>query len=76
MLVHISRSPDVVADGKIVKENGQEYWHGLPELSFWFMEYALSVHTIESIDEGRTRITWSETRQDNFKWPIASEQYC
>jgi hypothetical protein len=42
MLVHISRSPDVVADGKIVKENGQEYWHGLPELSFWFMEYALS----------------------------------
>ncbi|KAH0352344.1 hypothetical protein KCU83_g3959, partial [Aureobasidium melanogenum] len=60
MLVHISRSPAFVVDGKIVKENGREYWHDLPELSFWFMEYALSLYTIESIDEGRTRITWSE----------------
>ncbi|KAG9663301.1 hypothetical protein KCU64_g1396, partial [Aureobasidium melanogenum] len=59
MLVHISRSPAFVVDGKIVKENGREYWHDLPELSFWFMEYALSLYTIESIDEGRTRITWS-----------------
>ncbi|KAG9692466.1 hypothetical protein KCU95_g7218, partial [Aureobasidium melanogenum] len=59
MLVHVSRSPDVVVDGKIVKENGREYWHDLPELSFWFMEYAMSVNTVESIDEGRTQITWS-----------------
>ncbi|KAH0370158.1 hypothetical protein KCU65_g2901, partial [Aureobasidium melanogenum] len=59
MLVHMSRLPDVVVNGKIVKENGREYWHDLPELSFWFMEYAMSVNPIESIDEGLTQITWS-----------------
>lgn len=48
MLVHMSRSPDVVVDGKIIKENGREYWHDLPELSFWFMEYAMSESRLAS----------------------------
>lgn len=42
MLLHMSRAPDVVVNGKIVKENGREHWHDLPEFSFWFMEYAMS----------------------------------
>lgn len=42
MLVHISNSPDVVANGRTVEENGREYWHDLPEFSFWFMEYTMS----------------------------------
>lgn len=42
MLLHMSRAPDLVVNDKIVKENGREYWHDLPEFSFWFMEYAMS----------------------------------
>ncbi|KAK6001256.1 hypothetical protein QM012_002587 [Aureobasidium pullulans] len=60
MLVYISRSPDVMANGKVVGENGREYWHDLPEFSFWFMEYTMSVNPIESIDEGWARISWSQ----------------
>jgi hypothetical protein len=41
-VVQITRSPDVVVHGKIVESNGRQYWHDLPEFSFWFMEYALS----------------------------------
>ncbi|KAI4853991.1 hypothetical protein E4T44_00484 [Aureobasidium sp. EXF-8845] len=52
-LVHITRLPDVVVHGKVVECNGRQYWHDIPEFSFW---YGIRI----DIDEGRTQISWSE----------------
>jgi hypothetical protein len=42
MLLHLSTLPDVIVDGRPIKENGRTYWQDIPEFSFWFCECALS----------------------------------
>ncbi|THY21215.1 hypothetical protein D6D00_07311 [Aureobasidium pullulans] len=43
MLMHISKLPDVIFDGKPLKENYRTYWHDIPEFGFQFSQTALSV---------------------------------
>ena len=48
MLMHISKLPDVIVDGKPLKENYRTYWHDIPEYSFQFSQTALSVFLLPS----------------------------
>ncbi|KAH0339831.1 hypothetical protein KCU81_g7084, partial [Aureobasidium melanogenum] len=63
MLIHLSRLPDVIADGRTCKENGRTYWQDIPEFSFWFSEEALHVHAIHDIDLGNCPLTWQQQAQ-------------
>lgn len=42
MLVCLSKLPDVIVDGRPLKENGRTYWRDIPEFGIWFAECALS----------------------------------
>ncbi|THY91570.1 hypothetical protein D6C92_06218 [Aureobasidium pullulans] len=63
MLMHISKLPDVIVDGKPLKENYRTYWHDIPEFSFQFSQTALTVNTIENIDLGNCTVTWHQQAQ-------------
>lgn len=40
-LINLSKLPEVIVDGRQLKENGRIYWRDIPEFSFWFSEEAL-----------------------------------
>ncbi|THY74169.1 hypothetical protein D6C86_07374 [Aureobasidium pullulans] len=63
MLMHISKLPDVIFEGKPLKENYRTYWHDIPEFDFQFSQTALSVNTIENIDLGHCTVTWHQQAQ-------------
>ncbi|KAG9944943.1 hypothetical protein KCU85_g7591, partial [Aureobasidium melanogenum] len=62
-LINLSKLPEVIVDGRQLKENGRIYWRDIPEFSFWFSEEALHVHAIHDIDLGNCPLTWQQQAQ-------------